>query len=158
LQRIKPDLLKQFRIQTCRAFDRVVLSGGLSYPLDEQFQVPDEELLQRAHGQASLRKFLEAKDLVYKPGDALDTARFLKDVLQGAVPTPEQPDTYTARAIHERFLGAPHLRLLPDGGVVRQTLIRCVADGKLVVRLADGRSYDVRGCVEGPDGRRRRIS
>ncbi|MBI1799725.1 MAG: ATP-binding protein [Candidatus Eisenbacteria bacterium] len=158
LQRIKPDLQKQFRIQTCRAFDRVVLAGGVSYAIDEQFQVPDEEMLQRAQGQKCLRAFLDAKDLVYKSGDALDAGRFLKDVLQGATPLPDRPDTYTAKAIHERFLGAPHLRLLPDGAIVRQTLIKSVADGKVLIRLADGRAYDMRGCVEGAEGRRRRIA
>jgi hypothetical protein len=157
LQRIKPELLKQFRIQTCRAFDRVVMAGGVSYPLEEQYQVPEEQMLQRAHGQACLRRFLDAKGLIYQPGDALDVNRFLRDVLPGATPLPDKPEVYTARAVHERFLGAPGLRLIPDGGIVRQTVLKAVSVGKIVVRIADGRAYDARGCVEGPEGRRRRV-
>jgi hypothetical protein len=158
LQRLKPDLLKQFRIQTCRAFDRVVLAGGISYPLEEQFQVPEEQMLQRAHGQACLKRFLDEKGLIYQPGDALDVGRFLKDLLPGTTPLADKPGVYTARAIHERFLGAPKLRLLPDGSIVRQTILKAVSEGKAVVRLADGRAYGASGCVEGPEGKRRRTS
>ncbi len=157
LQRLKPELLKQFRIQTCRAFDRVVLAGNSSYPLEEQFQVSEEQMLQRPQGQACLRKFLDEKGLIYQAGDALDVGRFLKDILPGTPPLPDKPEVYTARAVHERFLGAPKLRLLPDGGVVRQTLLKAVSQGKVVVRLGDGRAYDDQGCVEGPEGRRRRL-
>ena len=56
LQRIKPELQKQFRIQTCRAFDRIVLAGGITYSLEEQFQVPEEQILQRPQGQSCLRR------------------------------------------------------------------------------------------------------
>lgn len=157
LQRLKPELIKQFRIQTCRAFDRVVLAGGLSYPLEEQFQVSEEQMLQRPQGQACLRKFLDEKGLVYQAGDALDVGRFLKDILPGTSPLPDRPEVYTARAVHERFLGAPRLRLLPDGGVVRQTLLKAVAQGKVVVRLGDGRAYDAQGYVEELEGRWRRL-
>jgi hypothetical protein len=157
LQRIKPELQKQFRIQTCRAFDRVVLAGGATYPIEEQFQVPEEQMLQRAHGQACLKKFLDSKGLVYQAADALDIGRFLRDVLPGTTPLEGMSDVYSARAVHERFLGAPGLRLLPDGAVVRQTLLKAVQAGKIVIRLADGRAYDAQGCVEGQEGRRRRI-
>ena len=157
LQRVKPELQKQFRIQTCRAFDRIVLAGGSSYPLEEKFQVPEEQLLQRPQGQSCLRHFLDDKRLIYQPGDALDVGRFLKDVLPGTTPSPDTPEVYTARAIHERFLAAPGLRLIPDGGVVRQTALKAVAEGKLIVRLADRRTYDAQGCVEGSEGRRRRV-
>jgi len=157
LQRIKPDLVKQFRTQTCRAFDRIVFAGGASYQLEEQYQVPEEQMLQRPQGQACLRKFLDAKNLLYQPGDAIDPDRFLKDILPGATPLPDMPDVYSARAIHERFLGAPRLRLIPDGSIVRQTILKTVEQGKAVVRLSDNRAYDSKGCVEGPEGRRRRI-
>ncbi len=158
LQRVKPELQKQFRIQTCRAFDRIVLAGGSSYPLEEKFQVPEEQLLQRPQGQSCLRHFLDVKGLIYQPGDALDVGRFLKDVLPGTTPLPDTPDVYTARATHERFLAAPGLRLIPDGGVVRQTVLKAVAEGKLIVRLVDGRTYDAQGCVEGSEGQRRRVT
>lgn len=157
LQRIKPEFHKQFRIQTYRAFDRVVLAGGSSYPIEEQFQVPEDQMLQRPHGQTCLRKFLDSKGLLYQPGDALDVGRFLKDVLPGATPLPDMPEVYSARAIHERCLGAPGLRLIPDGGIVRQTILKSISAGKAIVRLPDERAYDVKGCVEGPVGHRRRV-
>lgn len=47
-------------------------------------------------------------------------------------------DAYSVKAVHERFLAAPGLRLLPDGAVVRQTLLKAVQAGKIVVRLPDG--------------------
>ncbi len=158
LQRIKPELHKQFRLQTCRAFDRVVRAGGNAYSIDEQFQVSEEQMLQKPHGQACLKKFLDAKQLIYQPGDALDVNRFVKNVLPGTTPIPDKPGVYTAKAVHERFLGAPGLRLLPDSGVVRQTILKAVSQGKLIVRLSDGRAFDAKGCVEGPDGRRRRVA
>lgn len=158
LQRVKPELLKQFRIQTYRAFDRVVLAGAVSYTLEEQFQVPEEQMLQRPQGQAALRKFLDSKGIMYEPGDALDVGRFLKDVLPGATPLPDKPEVYTTKAVHERFLSAPGLRLLPDSTIVRQTLLKSVDAGKTVVRMPDGRAYDARGAVEGPEGRRRRVA
>ncbi len=158
LQRIKPEFQKQFRTQTCRAFDRVVLTGNMSYALEEQFQVPEEQILQRAHGQSCLRKFLDSKGLIYQPGDALDVGRFLKDVLPGATPLPDKPGVYTSRAILERFLSASGLRLVPDGSIVRQTILKVVTEGKLVVRLPDGRAYDAKGCIEGQEGGRHRVA
>jgi hypothetical protein len=157
MKRIMPELQKKFRIQTCRAFDRIVLAGGSSYPIEEQFQVPDEQVMQRAHGQTCIRKFLETKGLIYQSGDALDVGRFIKDVLPGTTPIPDKPDTNTAKAVHERFLSAPGLRLIPDGGIVRQTILKAVAEGKIVVCLPDGRAYDNQGCVEGQEGKRRRV-
>ncbi|MDI6773217.1 MAG: DUF499 domain-containing protein, partial [bacterium] len=156
LQRIRPNLHKQFRARACLGFNRVVLPGGQVFPLTEEFQVSEEEVLRHDRGQAAVREFLEAKGMLYRPGEALDVHRFLTGVLPGATPLVDQPEVYTARAVHERFLSAPGLRLIPDGAVVRQTVLKAVADGKLVVRLADGRAYDAHGVVEGPDGGRRR--
>lgn len=158
LQKLKPELNRQFRIETCRAFNRLVLAGGMAYTLEEKFQVSEQQMLQRDHGQACLHKFLNEKGLIYQPGDALDADRFLAEVLQGATPQPDKPQVYTAKAVHERFLAAPGLRLLPDGSIVRQTVLKAVAAGKVLVRLADGHVYDASGCVEGRQGRRRRIS
>jgi len=157
LLRIKPELQRQFRIQTCRAFDRVVFAGGTAYSIEEKYQFSDEQILQRPQGQACLRRYLEDKSLIYLPGEVLDIGRFIKDILPGTTPLPDEPGVYTARAVHERFLSAPNLRLIPDGSIVRQTLLKALADGKIVIRLADGRAYDKNGCVEGPEGHRRRI-
>jgi hypothetical protein len=156
LKRVKPDLQKAFRIQTYRAFDRVVLHGGGSYPLEEKYQVSEEQILQSPQGQTCLKSFLEAKELMYPAATALDVERFLKDILPGATPVTEVPEAYTAKSVHERFLGAPGLRLIPDAGIVRQTLLRALSAGKVVIRTGDGRAYDADGCVQGPEGRRHR--
>jgi hypothetical protein len=157
IQRVAPEFLKQFRLQASRAFDRVVLADGKVYTLDEKYQVSDEEMLRRPQGQVCLRTFLDDKDLIYKAGDALDVSRFMKDVLPGATPTVDAPDVFTAKAVHERFLSAGGLRLVPDGGVVRETLKRTLKEGKIAIRLADGRAYDSEGCVGGVEGMRRRV-
>lgn len=156
LGKLMPDFRKHFRLQACRAFERVVAAGGQVLTLDERFQVPEEQMLQRAHGQSSLRRFLNEKGLIYQPGDALELTRFLKDVLPGATPVAGKTGVYTARAIYERFLSAQGLRLVPDGSIVRQTLMSAVEKEKVVLRLADGRAFDARGVVEGPAGQRRR--
>ena len=157
LKRMLPELTKQFRLRSCRAFDKVALAGGAVFALDEQFQVPDEQVLQKAQGQRCLMRFLEEKSLIYGPDDALDVRRFLRDVLPGATPVTDSPDTYSAKAVHERFLSAPKLRLIRDGSIVRKTILRALGDGKLVVRTEDGRAYDANGCVAGEKGKRRRV-
>ncbi|HYD16502.1 MAG TPA: DUF499 domain-containing protein [Candidatus Nanoarchaeia archaeon] len=155
--RLKPEFVKQFRLQANRAFNRVVFSSGQVHNIDEQFQVSDEQILQQPQGQEGLRKFLDAKKLIYGPLDALDSDLFLNDVLlKGTVPIPDQPDVYTARAVYERFLAAPSLRLVPSDSVVRNTLLKAVADDKIVVRFPDGRAYDAKGSVGGPTGNRNR--
>lgn len=157
LQRVRPAYQRNFRLQTYRAFDRVVLSGALVYPLEEQFQVSEDQMLQRPHGQGCLMKFLTAKDLIYQGNDALDPDRFMKTVFPGTVPIPGQTDVYTARAVFERFLSAPNLRLVPEPSVVRQTLLRSLSEGKIVIRLSNGCAFDANGCVDGSEGKRRRV-
>jgi hypothetical protein len=119
--------------------------------------VPDEHILQKAQGQKCVNEFLTQKKQVYEPGDCLDVNLFLKDVLPGTTPIPDRPQVFTARAVHERFLSAPGLLLIPDGGVVRQTILKALGEGKLVVRLPNGNAYDAKGCVTGPEGKRRRM-
>lgn len=156
LKKIQPELHKQFSIQTRRAFDVVVLPGGAVGHIDEQYQVPDDQIMQKAHGQSSLRKFLEAKDLIYQPGACLDSHLFVKEVLPGATPLADKPGVFTAKAVHERFLAAPKLRLIFDSSIVRNTVLHALEDGKIAIRLPDGRAYDAQGCIEGPEGKRRR--
>lgn len=157
LKRLLPELEKSFRTQTFRAFDRVVLATGKVYTIDEKYQVPDDQVMQAPKGQQNLRTFLNDKKLIYQADDALDVDRFVNDVLPGATPVPEAPSVYTAKAIHERFLAAPGLRLVPDGGVVRKTLLQALQKGRLVLRLGNGDAYDDQGYVTGPEGKRRRI-
>ncbi len=156
ISRIRPELLKQFRLQAYRAFDRVVLPGGVAYSIDESFQGPEEKLLAKPQGQEGLKRFLEEKGLIYRSTDALDPPRFLREVLPGTTPIPDKPGVYTTKAVLDRFLGTPKLRLVPDASIVRQTLTKTVEQAKAVVRFADGRAFDGHGCVEGPEGRRQR--
>lgn len=156
LSKLKPEFTKQFRLQAYRAFDRVVFANGQVLSLDESYQVAEEQMLARPQGQGGLRRFLNAKGLIYQAGDALDLHRFMKEVLPGAVPVSGKSGVYTARAIYERFLSAQGLRLVPDAGIARQTLIKAVAEGKLVLRAADGRVYDDKGMIGGPEGQRHR--
>ena len=112
LSRVKPELHKFFRLQTFRAFDKVILAGMPTYNLEERYQGSRSKCSRSPRGQSSLRRFLENKDLIYNPGDALDVDRFLKDVLPGATPLPDQPDVYSSEAVHQRLLGASGLRLI----------------------------------------------
>jgi len=158
LQRLKPELSKQFRVQTCRAFDKVLLANGFSGSMEEKYQVPEDQLLKGAQGQQGLRAYLFDKKLMYRPDESLDVDLFLKEVLPGATPIADKPGVYTAKAVHERFLGAPNLRLVPESSVVRQTIQKALNARKLVVKLFDGRAYDHEGCVEGLAGKRRRTA
>jgi len=99
-----------------------------------------------------------ARDLIYTPGSSLDVDLFLKNVLPGAIPVPGSPEVCTVRAVRDRFLAAPGLRLVPDSQVIRLTIQNAVADGKLLLRLPDGRAFDDQGAVEGSEGSRRRTS
>ena len=121
LLRVKPEFQKRFHTQTRRAFDQIYSASGLLGKLDEKFQVSEEQMLQQPYGQPCVKRFLEEKELVYKAGTTLDTSLFMKNVLEGAVPLSGTPDTYTAKGIHERFLAAPNLRLVPDGQIVRNS-------------------------------------
>jgi hypothetical protein len=157
LNRIKPSLTREFKIQTCRAFDTVVRSDGIAGRLEEKYQVSEEEILSKPQGQKCLRSFLQDKDMIYPAGSSLDPDRFLKNVLTGATPLPDQPEVYRLSDVHERFLSAPNLRLVPDASVVRQTIHKGLEQGKVVIRLADGSTYDNSGAVVGPEGQRRRM-
>jgi len=157
LNRIKPNLSREFKIQTCRAFDTVVRADGPAGRIEEKYQVSDDEILSKPQGQKCLKAFLEDKEMIYKAGQALDPDRFLKNILTGTTPIPDQPDVYRLSDVHERFLSAPGLRLVPDASIVKQTILRAVEQGKAVVCLVDGTAYDKSGAVSGPAGQRRRI-
>ncbi len=158
LSRVKPGLAREFKIQTCRAFDAVVRADGPAGRIEEKYQVPDDEILSKPQGQKCLRAFLEDKEMIYKAGQALDPDRFLNNILSGTTPIPDQPDVYRLSDVHERFLAAPGLRLVPDASVVKQTIIRAVEQGKAVAKSADATAYDKAGAVEGADGQRRRVA
>ena len=158
LVRLEPSIVREFKLQTCRAFDTVVRADGVAGRFDEQYQVPDEDILSKPQGQKCLKNFLEDKRLIYKPGQGLDPDRFLKEVLSGATPLPDQPEVFRLSDVNERFLAAPKLQLVPDASVVKQTIQKALDQGKVVVRTADGTAYDKEGSVSGPAGHRRRIA
>lgn len=159
LKRIEPMFRAEFERQTRRAFSIVVLPGGVPKSLEERYQVPldDDSNRQRATGQANLSQFLIDKNLIYGDEDALDPDRFVSDILKGATPTVDRPDVYTAKAIHERLLAAPGLRLIRDRSFVLRTIVRAVDGAKVAIRLESGRAFDQRGAVDGSAGRRHRI-
>ena len=128
-----PKLRKEFHIQTYRAFNRIVLAGGASYTLDEQYMGSEEKMLHRPQGQASVDQFLSDKNLAYVAGDTLDVQRFLEAVVAGATPSPDVKNAWTTKAVWERFLAAPNLRLVRNTPIVGKTILRAVADGKIAV-------------------------
>jgi hypothetical protein len=159
LSRLKPTLAREFKLQTCRAFDTVVRADGVVGRSEEIYQVvSDEDILSRPQGQRCLRAFLEDKELIYKAGQSLDPDRFLRTVLPGATPIPDQPAVYRLSDVHKRFLAAPGLRLIPDASVVKQTVLKAIEQGKIVLKKADGTAYDKHGSVHGPEGERRRTA
>ena len=157
LNRIKPGLTREFKIQTCRAFDTVVRADGPVGRIEEKYQVDDDEILSKPQGQKCLRAFLEDKEMIYKAGQSLDPDRFLKAILTGTTPIPDQPDVYRLSDVHERFLAAPGLRLVPDASVVKQTVLRAVEQGRAVIKSYDGAAYGKGGSVEGVENHRGRI-
>ncbi len=157
LNRVKPGLTREFKIQTCRAFDTVVRADGPAGRIEEKYQVPDDEILTKPQGQKCLRAFLEDKEMIYKAGQSLDPDRFLKTILSGTTPIPDQPDVFRLSDLHERFLAAPGLRLVPDASVIKQTVLKSVEQGKAVLKSTDGAAYDKTGSVEGAEGQRRRV-
>ena len=156
LNRLKPNLLREFRLQSYRAFDTVVRADGVVGRLEEKYQVPDDDPLTKPQGQKCLRAFLEDKELIYRTGQALDPDRFLKTVLASTTPLPDQPDVFRLSDVHERLLAALGLRLVPDATVVKQTILRALEQGKVVLKTADGTAFDNSGAVEGPPGQRHR--
>lgn len=158
LRRLRPELEKQFRVQSRRAFDRVVLADGSAYSIDETFQGGDDQILRAPQGQQVLRRFLEEKQLIYGNDESLDPKLLVQRFIQGAVPVHGESDVWTAAAVHERLLSAAKLRLVPDENLTRLTILRGVRDGLLVLRLGDGRVYDRQGMVEGSAGARRRVA
>jgi len=155
-------LVQRFRLrarqQAWRAFNRVVFQGRRSLSLSEKYLVSSEGALTDPIGQAKLKDFLDDNGLVYQPNETLDVDLFLDEILSGATPSLEHEGAYLASAVHERALAHPRLRLMLDAAPVRNTILRAVKEGRLVIRRANGEAYDADGCVSGPPGARRRDS
>jgi len=80
----------------------------------------------------------------------------LEKIIPGATPSLDHPGAYPASAVHERALSSDKVRLMMDGSPVRNSILKAVEAGKLVVRLPNGDVYDSEGCVSGPENARRR--
>lgn len=157
LKRVKPDLAKSARNQVRRAMNVLVLTEGRVFHLPEEMLVSEEgSALQSASGQAGLLKFLLDKRFIYREDDGLDPAFFLKSVLPGTTPVVGLPDVYSTAAVKERIYSAPRLSLVPGDRFVKNTILRAVEKGALVLRASDGSCFDKDGCVSGPEGARRR--
>jgi hypothetical protein len=153
LKKLKPDLDKTARVEAARAFNKVVLADGSVLTIDEKYLVAEDgSALKHVNGQDAVRQFLESRNLVYGPTDALDPPRFLSAVFNGSVPLTAAPDARTIEALYQRFTGAPGLRLVAEPSVVRNSILRAVEQGALVVRTSAGVAYDAQGAVESVNG------
>lgn len=157
LKKQKPDLIKAARLEAARAFNRVVLADGGVLTVDERFIAPpDTSPLQLPSGQDAVRAFVEDRKLIYGPADTLVPDYFLQRVFAGAVPVADIPDARTTAGLQRRFLAAQGLKLVTDPSVIRGSILRGVAEGRLVVRLEDGTTFDKDGAVHTSNGVRRR--
>jgi hypothetical protein len=153
LKKLKPELDKTARVEAARAFNKVVLADGNVLTIDERYLVPEDgSALKHVNGQEAVRQFLESRNLIYGPTDALDPPRFITAVFNGAVPFATAPDARTSEALYQRFTGAPGLRLVAEPSVVRNSILRAVAESALVVRTSTGVAYDAQGAVESVNG------
>ncbi|MGG5821905.1 DUF499 domain-containing protein [Falsiroseomonas sp. HW251] len=152
-----PELRKATRLEAARAFNRLVLADGAVLTIDERFITPpDTPPMQLPSGQDAVKAFVEDRKLIYGDTDSLFPDRFLELVFGGAVPLSDEPEARSAAALHRRFLSAQSLRLVPNATVVRASILRAVAEGKLAVRQEDGTAFDAKGAVYTTNGHRRR--
>jgi hypothetical protein len=151
-----PQLRKRAALRVKRAFNRVVFQGRRALTLEERYLVSEESALEEVHGQAKVKEFLDAHDLIYQPQDALDVDLLLEGIIPGATPSLDHKGAYPASAVHERALSHEKLRLMMDEGPVRRAILGAVEEGLLAVRLPNGEAFDERGCVSGPPGNRQR--
>jgi hypothetical protein len=155
LEKFLPSWRRQFRIEAVRAFTRLVLHSG-EHRIGEEILANEDKCAEAAAGQQNLKDFLEKKSLIYKAQDALDFELFRTKVFDGTPDDGGQSGVKNAAALYERMLSVPGLRLLGDGSLLRETVRKAVTGGQLVVRLADGRCFDAKGCVAGEIGSRKR--
>jgi hypothetical protein len=128
--------------------------------LTEEMLAPeDHQTTAQAKGQANLLRFLQDKGLIYRDDESLEAGFFMTKVLPGTTPADASGETFKIRSVQERMLAMANLeKLIPGDKFVRLTIQRAVEAGKLVLRTADGRVFDKKGCVTGQPGARRRFS
>jgi hypothetical protein len=158
LRSLMPSLKRDLRLKACQAFNTVVLADKSPYTLVEKYQVKEETALQKGQGLTQLLSFFQDKALSYQPTDSLDVDLFVTEIMAKAVPLADNPEVVTAKAVKERFWAAPGLKLLRDDAIVRQSILKALQDGKVLVQLPDGRVYDAQGYLQTVNGKRRRAS
>jgi hypothetical protein len=157
LKKQKPELSKATRLEAARAFNRLVLADGTTLTIDERFIAPEgTSPLNLPSGQDVVRAFVDDRRLIYGPTDSLDGNYFVDRVFNGAVPHPVFSDARSTAALQRRFLSAQGLKLVADPSVIRTSVLRGVADGRLVVQQEDGTAFDAEGAVHTANGIRQR--
>ncbi len=131
LKKQKPELIKAARLETARAFNRLVLADGRR-PDDRRavHRASRTSPLQLPSGQDAVRAFVEDRKLVYADTDSLAPDYFVERVFSGAVPLVEMPDVRTTESLQRRFLGAQGLKLVRDPSVIRASILRAVDQGR----------------------------
>ena len=81
---------------------------------------------------------LRRERLAFDDQDALSGAIIAERVLHGATPHDGQTDVVTAKAMAERALALPDLRLFTDQIPIRRGLANGIREGFLVVTTTDG--------------------
>ncbi len=157
LKKQRPELTRSARLEAARAFNRLVLADGAVLTIDERFIAPpDAPPMQLPAGQDAVRAFVEDRKLIYGPEDSLFPDFFIDRVFKGAVPVADEPDARTTASLQKRFMAAQGLKLVADPTVIRASILRGVAEGKLVVRQDDGTAFDKDGGVFTSAGIKRR--
>jgi hypothetical protein len=159
LKKQMPELRRAARLDAARAFSRLAMQDGAVLPIDERFLTPEgTDPLRLPSGQDAVRAFVEDRKLVYPADEALHPDRFIERVFNGAVALPDQPELRTTSSLKRRFLSAPEMKLVADPSVVRNSILRAVKEGRLVVRQEDGTAFDKDGAVYTVNGMRQRDS
>ena len=158
LRSLMPTLKRELRLKACQVFNTVVLADKSPYTLVEKYQVKEETALQKGQGLTQLLSFFQDKALSYKPTDSLDVDLFVTEIMAKAIPLADNPEVVTTKAVKERFWAAPGLKLLRDDAIVRQSILKALQDGKVLVQLSDGLVYDALGYFQPVNGKRHRAS
>ena len=155
VEELIPTFRRNAQIALIQAFNCVLFQDRQAKTLDNRYLVDEQALSGSKKGQDRLLEFLQDNNLVYKSGETI-FAQLLLDLVKGATPSLEHEGAYSASSIHERALVSKQLRLILNESVIRESLIKAVNSGDLVVRLANGDVFDNQGRVSGTASNRQR--
>lgn len=156
LQQLKPiiDRLPREVTEASRqAWNTVILPDNAPLTLTEEFITTEVGVT--TSGQAQLLRMLRRERLAFDDQDALSGAIIAERVLHGATPHDGQTDVVTAKAMAERALALPDLRLFTDQIPIRRGLSNGIREGFLVVRTSDGHAYSRDRHAYGPEDDRK---